>query len=658
MAETGFALPVFLFFGIIISSLGWQILIKGTGTVDNLWTFGLMISTVFLVSGTMVTFFPFSWLTFFISVLIFLNFSTLYVYSFPKSILPNWIWLLLILTANILSIAVFMSFPENSHAAYFITPLLFSTINVPIILRKIKYLEPSRKKASLIHVSFITALSLLFPLSAGISSILLNPSFFLILIIITVPVSLILFGISSYFNINTGSGISRINFPIIFFISAPSTVLLKNLFSLRTIMLNYVSSVHFTFTALFLLFILLNITGILISMFSSLIEGFINRSRHFYQKYITKYKTEIEKVTSANELFVLFNTSISSWFREFRSIKYFFFTDEFSAGQNISFYIEPSKLGISVTDKNFLHEPYFVRNSVDFPPEMAEFAKNSGANIFVPIVYKNELTGFIAVATRKFSHSAMICIYNILELTMNRFEKLYLFTSVLEAEKKVETLKHFQETGKMVSIIAHELRSPLSSIMFNLEVIKDSVFKKKDPDPEYLDISLKEIRRLNETVEKMLDYGRSIKLTPKNGLIKPFFDEVSRLFPYSPEQVAFTDDTGGYNFYFDWDMLKSVMINLISNSLQAIERSKNPGLITIRAYKKRNKVHIEVADTGPGIPEEHRNSIFEPFYTTRKEGNGLGLATAEKIVKLSGGTIILKETSQKGTTFRITLPFE
>jgi len=100
------------------------------------------------------------------------------------------------------------------------------------------------------------------------------------------------------------------------------------------------------------------------------------------------------------------------------------------------------------------------------------------------------------------------------------------------------------------------------------------------------------------------------------------------------------------------------MINLISNSLQAIERSGNPGRITIRAYKKRNKVHIEIADTGPGIPEEHRNSIFEPFYTTRKEGNGLGLATAEKIVKLSGGTIVLKETSQKGTTFRITLPFE
>ena len=76
------------------------------------------------------------------------------------------------------------------------------------------------------------------------------------------------------------------------------------------------------------------------------------------------------------------------------------------------------------------------------------------------------------------------------------------------------------------------------------------------------------------------------------------------------------------------------------------------------ATKKRNKLLIEVADNGPGIPPEHRNAVFEPFYTTKKNGNGLGLATCEKIVKLSGGTIILKETSPNGTVFQIVFPTE
>ena len=67
---------------------------------------------------------------------------------------------------------------------------------------------------------------------------------------------------------------------------------------------------------------------------------------------------------------------------------------------------------------------------------------------------------------------------------------------------------------------------------------------------------------------------------------------------------------------------------------------------------------IEVSNDGPEIPEELRASIFEPFYTTRKNGNGLGLATCEKIVRLSGGTIVLKESSPNITRFLISFPLE
>ncbi|HSW60703.1 MAG TPA: histidine kinase dimerization/phospho-acceptor domain-containing protein, partial [bacterium] len=514
MSETGFFLPVFLFFAVVISSLGWQILIKGVGIVDNLWTFGLLFSTVFMLTASVVTFFPFSGNAFFISILIFMNFTTLYVYSFPKSIWPNIIWLLFLIMANFISASAFLLSKEAAYLAYFIMPVVFSSINIPIIIRKIKHLESVRVKAVLAHVSFIAFLSMLFPLAAGVSAINFTPVLFLVLLTLTVPVTLVLFGISSYLNINTGSGISSINFPFIILLSIPGTAILRNLFSLRVTMLNYIDSVNFTFGAILLLFISVSITGILISMFSTSIEGFINRNRHFYQKYLNSFRTEVEKITDSSGLFILFNQSIVSWFKEFKSVRYVFFNDEFSAGRDLSFYEEPSFFNIVTTDKKFLHEPYFIKNSVDVPYEITLVSSKYIGNILIPVVYRNELNGFVVIESRKFSHSATVCVHNILEMTMNRFEKLSLFTSVIEAEKKIEMLKHFQETGKMVSIIAHELRSPLSSIMFNMEVIKDSVFKQKDPDPEYLDISLREIRRLNETVEKMLNYGRTIKLTP------------------------------------------------------------------------------------------------------------------------------------------------
>ncbi|MBO4441217.1 HAMP domain-containing histidine kinase, partial [bacterium] len=80
--------------------------------------------------------------------------------------------------------------------------------------------------------------------------------------------------------------------------------------------------------------------------------------------------------------------------------------------------------------------------------------------------------------------------------------------------------------------------------------------------------------------------------------------------------------------------------------------------IRVLALKKRKKLLIEVSNDGPEIPEEFRSSIFEPFYTTRKNGNGLGLAVCEKVVRLSGGTITLKESTQNITRFLISFPLE
>ncbi|MGI6395051.1 MAG: sensor histidine kinase [bacterium] len=421
-------------------------------------------------------------------------------------------------------------------------------------------------------------------------------------------------------------------------------------------MLNYFDSENFAFGLLFILFILVNIAGIIISVSSTSIEGYINRNRHLYQNYINSYKAKLEEVTDPLELFFFFDKNIASWFKEFKSVKYLFFTDDLATGDKNFFYDDPLSFNIDINDKKYALELYFISNSVEIPREIATVASKYKGNILLPIVYHNELNGFVIIESKKVSHSANVCVHTILDATLNCFERLSLFTSIIEAEKKIEMLKHFQETGKMVSIIAHELRSPLTSIMFNMEVIKDSFARQKEPDAEYLDISLKEIRRLNDTVEKMLNYGRTIKLSPVEGSFKSLLNDISHIFTPVTGNFKIIETVGEETFCFDWDMLKNVLTNMLNNSFQAIEASGKRGSVTVKCFKRKNRVLIEIADTGPGIPEEIASSIFEPFFTTKKEGNGLGLATSEKIVKLSGGQIVLKETSKKGTTFQITLP--
>lgn len=660
MTEGGFFLPFFILFAIIFSSTGWHILFKGIGTVDNLWLFLLFLIISFITVSSIISYFPYPSLTFFISILIFANLATLYIYSFPRSIWPNPLWFLIILTADIISFFQFYRSPQNLSTAYFTISILFLIINYFIIARKIKHLKSHRINAVMSYVSTIGIFSTVLVLFSGISNYTYSSTFFLVSAAVILPLSLILFFVFTVFNLNPASGLNHTNFILLLFFSIPTGFLTVNLLFLRSLLLGYTGPVNFATAAIFILFFIILTLGIIISLASSTIEGFINRNRYLYQNYINVFRNDIENTTTRLELFSLTESSLKKWFPEIRSMKYLVINDEsadvFSPLQEV--FDESRDYGHIIKQITFLHEPFFSSTSLDLPAEITQFISKYGGNVYVPVSSRNELSGFIIIEGKNFSHNALICFSNIINLTVSRFEKLSLFSSVIETQKKLEASRHFQETGKMVSFIAHELRSPLSSIMFNMEVIKDGMVKHKEPDPEYLDISLKEIKRLNQTVDKMLTYGRNLKLSPSEGNFSTFFEELSILFLSDSSKIEFIDNTKGTAFRFDWDILKSMFINLINNSLQAIQRNSGIGNVKVTVSFKRKMIIAEIADSGPGIPDEHKNSIFEPFYTTRKDGNGLGLATCEKIAKINGGSISLKETSPKGTVFQIILPVE
>jgi signal transduction histidine kinase len=103
----------------------------------------------------------------------------------------------------------------------------------------------------------------------------------------------------------------------------------------------------------------------------------------------------------------------------------------------------------------------------------------------------------------------------------------------------------------------------------------------------------------------------------------------------------------------DAGQIQQVLVNLIKNAMQATTRG---GVITLETGGAADGVWVSVADTGSGIPQEQLNRIFEPFYTTRKKGTGLGLMIVQRIVRAHGGRIELESHVGRGTTFRIWLP--
>ncbi|MBQ4438721.1 GHKL domain-containing protein [bacterium] len=661
MSESASFLYFVIFFAIAMSSTGWHIMIKGRGLPQNLWLFFIMISNVFIFSSVAAVYFPFSKVYFFVAMLCFVIFSTLFIYSFPHAVLPNIIWMTTIAVSVVFMVVLFIYMKTRLYLVYFVLPLAALALDIPIIFRKIKYLNANVKKFVLFNISAMALLSLLVPVASAFSVMFYNSLYFNVAAMILSALFVVCFGLFLYVNPRSSTGLNRINFWLIILLALPASFLVNFLFSLRFLVTRAFGSANFSLVVLCALFMLFMLTGVAISYFSSSVESFIYKSRNYYQTYLNKFRLEIEDITEAPLLFDKFYECVNEWFHEIKHIKYVYLDDLLwqSSKMPVELYDGNDDFQPLLSEQFLLHETYVSKDfALISVPTLEDFVKKTGGDFFLPVIYHNELTGFFVINSRNISHNAMLCISNLAEMTLNKFEKISLFATVIETEKKVEMLKHFKEVDKMLSFVAHELRSPMTSIMFNIEVVKDAIDRKKDIDTEYLDISLKELKRLNDTIEKMLVYGRNIKLSPYPYNFRSFFAEMKQFFSYADRTVNFTDQTGGREFMFDWDVLKNVFVNLVNNSLQALEKTDRVGRVKVTVAKKKKKLLIEVADNGPGIPPEHKDSIFEPFYTTKKNGNGLGLATCEKIVKLSGGSIVLWDTSSSGTVFHITFPIE
>lgn len=230
----------------------------------------------------------------------------------------------------------------------------------------------------------------------------------------------------------------------------------------------------------------------------------------------------------------------------------------------------------------------------------------------------------------------------------------------------VESLRRSQEdlvknerlaaTGKLAATVAHEIRNPLTSLRMTLQMLAQK--PADETSREAYAMLLVEIDRLALTVEELLTFARprppQREPTSLNCSVQDTVAFLARQFEHARVEVVLACDTRLPDLPLDPNKVRQLLYNLLLNALQAIVRN---GKITVRTSwdAAANAVLLEVVDTGPGIPFEIRERIFDPFVSTKTGGGGLGLAIARQIVAEHGGQITF-ETSEDGTIFRVRLP--
>jgi signal transduction histidine kinase len=227
----------------------------------------------------------------------------------------------------------------------------------------------------------------------------------------------------------------------------------------------------------------------------------------------------------------------------------------------------------------------------------------------------------------------------------------------LEVKRKTEELlkkEKLSAIGELSARIAHDLRNPLSVIKNSAALIK---IGQKNMDPKtkvYWDQLERGIYRISHQVDDVLDYIRASPLKKKPTRISTILHDACKRVTV-PHKIKINLPRDDATIPCDGAKLETVFVNLIMNSIQAI--GDKVGVITINLVKESDEVLlITVKDTGPGIPRSLISKIFDPLFTTRQIGTGLGLPSCKNIIEQHGGAIDVSSVFGQGAKFLIRLP--
>jgi signal transduction histidine kinase len=302
---------------------------------------------------------------------------------------------------------------------------------------------------------------------------------------------------------------------------------------------------------------------------------------------------------------------------------------------------------------------------------------------FIPLLSKSRVMGVMAVESSGgdrtiddgrlrtltiFGNLAAVALensklYRVLEEKVGTLERVN--RELQEAQAKIMQLDRLASMGAIAAGVAHEIKNPLNSLIINLHLMKEEVPAAMTEVRKLMDVVEKESIRLNETVVEFLSYSKVPKLSLAMANPHKVLDQVLDMVEFQGESMGvrilkkYDEDIP--EILLDEKRMKQAFLNVAVNALQAMPSG---GSLTVRTGVKQGKAgqsdrgnfFIEFTDTGQGIAADCMDRLFDPFYTTKEEGTGMGLPIVETILRSHGGSVNIDSRCGKGTTVTFLMP--
>ena len=228
---------------------------------------------------------------------------------------------------------------------------------------------------------------------------------------------------------------------------------------------------------------------------------------------------------------------------------------------------------------------------------------------------------------------------------------------LVETHKQLVAQERIAALGRAAAQVAHEVKNPLSGLLLYALHLKSTATNFSENEINLLDKIVRTINHLNSRVEQILGFARPVSLTTHDGNLNQIVTDILELLrpqlTANKVEVRLSLAEQGAHAMIDEASMRGALMNLMLN---AVEAMPDGGLLSISVEQGDETLRLEIADTGSGIGEEQATKIFEPFYTTKEQGLGLGMPYSKKIIDQHGGAISLSSQLGKGTTITIVIP--
>ncbi|HRS96836.1 MAG TPA: ATP-binding protein [Smithella sp.] len=328
------------------------------------------------------------------------------------------------------------------------------------------------------------------------------------------------------------------------------------------------------------------------------------------------------------------------------------------------------------TDFNFKD---ILEGKIKIASRKVDYGGNKILDVVAPLMADKKIVGMVRMGINRssmdkslmenrrhiFVFMFFIIVVALLSMWLLYHDQNIHMAGIVEMERQLEKAERLSSLGQLAAGVAHEIRNPLNAISIAAQRLKRD-FVPSDPqksaDFQNLSGVIKdEIKRLDGIIEEFLTFSKSRRLEFSNYSITEVLQKIVNLIREEANARGITIETdwrqAPSTIPMDVNKLQQALLNIIKNALESITEAKGKVTITIDKEGK-NYLVVKISDTGCGMTEEEINRIFNPEYTTKEKGVGLGIPLAFEIIRGHGGDIRVISRKGKGTTFEIILPLE